>query len=274
MTAVQALTGGGGWPMRVWLTPEREPFFGGTYFPPRDGDRGGGAGFLTVLQTLADGVRRAAASGSPRRPASLAAAGPERTSSARRRGDAARRERAARSGATAIAPRAASTRARRRRAARRSSRATLPVRFLLRYHRRTGDAEALHMATSTLEQMAAGGMHDQVGGGFHRYATDARWLVPHFEKMLYDNALLAVAYLEAYQATGRDDFADVARDILRYVDARHDGARRRLLLGDRRRQPGPDGRREEGWFFTWTPDEIDAVLGAGRGARSSCATTA
>ena len=94
----------------------------------------------------------------------------------------------------------------------------MPVRFLLRYHRRTGDARrAADGRRVTLERMAAGGIHDQVGGGFHRYATDARWLVPHFEKMLYDNALLALAYLEAYQVTGRADFADVAREILDYV---------------------------------------------------------
>ena len=94
------------------------------------------------------------------------------------------------------------------------------------------------MVTTTLERMAAGGMHDQIGGGFHRYATDPQWLVPHFEKMLYDNALLALAYLEAYQVTGREDFAAVAGSILRYVELRDDRARRRLLLGDRRRQPG------------------------------------
>ena len=95
---------------------------------------------------------------------------------------------------------------------------SLSIRFLLRHYRRTGDEQSLTMATRTLEQMAAGGIHDQVGGGFHRYATDRAWLVPHFEKMLYDNALLASAFLEAHQVTGREDFAQVVRDILAYVE--------------------------------------------------------
>ena len=93
----------------------------------------------------------------------------------------------------------------------------LPLRLLLRQHRRTGDARALDMARLTLTKMARSGMYDQIGGGFHRYATDAAWLVPHFEKMLYDNALLAIAYLEAYQVTGDESYADVVRDVLRYV---------------------------------------------------------
>ena len=93
------------------------------------------------------------------------------------------------------------------------------------------------MASQTLEKMARGGIYDHVGGGFHRYSTDTRWLVPHFEKMLYDNALLAVAYLEGYQATGREDFARVAREILRYVERDMTSPRGRLLFRNRRRQP-------------------------------------
>src|SRR5262249_17494809 len=93
----------------------------------------------------------------------------------------------------------------------------LPIRLLLREHLRTGAAEALPMATRTLEKMAGGGMYDQLAGGFHRYSTDAEWLVPHFEKMLYDNGLLAVAYAEAYQVTGRGDFARVLRETLDYL---------------------------------------------------------
>ena len=137
---------------------------------------------------------------------------------------------------------------------------TLPVRFLLRHHRRTGDPDALHMATYTLERMAAGGIHDHVGGGFHRYATDARWLVPHFEKMLYDNALLALAYLEAYQATGRNDFADVAREILGDVDRDMTAPAGGFYSATDADSAAPDGRREEGRFFTWTPEEIREVL--------------
>ena len=88
----------------------------------------------------------------------------------------------------------------------------------MRYHRRTGETEYLEMATRTLDEMARGGIYDQVGGGFHRYSTDERWLVPHFEKMLYDNALLVMDYLEVYQATGRPGFARVAQDVLRYLE--------------------------------------------------------
>ena len=139
---------------------------------------------------------------------------------------------------------------------------SLSVRMLLRHHRRTGDVESLAMATRTLEAMAAGGIHDQVGGGFHRYATDPAWLVPHFEQMLYDNALLVPAYLEAYQVTGREDFAEVARDILRYVARDMTAPEGAFYSATDADSQGPDGEREEGLFFTWTPDEIAAVLDA------------
>ena len=183
--------------MTVMLTPERQPFFAGTYFPPRDGDRGAGAGFSTILAQIND---RYVAEGS-----AMAARG-------RHHGEAAASVVARRRGRAicpawkrlrnAAARLLARVRHRVRRLRRRAqvSAAAPTVELLLRYHRRTGDADALHMAVYTLERMAAGGIHDHVGGGFHRYATDARWLVPHFEKMLYDNALLAVVYLEAYQA--------------------------------------------------------------------------
>ncbi len=138
-----------------------------------------------------------------------------------------------------------------------------PVEYelLLRYYRRTNDPQALRIVTVSLEKMAAGGIYDHVGGGFHRYATDRRWLVPHFEKMLYDNAQLASLYLEAYQVTGNDDFARVVRETLDY------------LLRDMRSPEGafysatdadsltPAGHREEGYYFTWTPSEIREALG-------------
>ena len=130
--------------------------------------------------------------------------------------------------------------------------------------RRTGDEQSLTMATRTLEHIGAGGIHDQVGGGFHQYATDPEWLVPHFEKMLYDNALLASAFLEVYQVTGREDFAQVVRAILRYVErdmTSPDGA---FYSATDANSSGPSGERQEGWFFTWTPDELDAMLGGDR----------
>ena len=112
--------------------------------------------------------------------------------------------------------------------------------------------------------MARGGIYDQVGGGFHRYATDVSWLVPHFEKMLYDNALLITAYLEGYQAAGREDFAAVAREILRYVERDMTSAQGVFYSATDADSFNPAGEREEGWFFTWTPAEIEQILGADR----------
>jgi uncharacterized protein YyaL (SSP411 family) len=138
------------------------------------------------------------------------------------------------------------------------------VRLLLRIHHRSGDPRALEMATLTLEKMGVGGIRDHLGGGFHRYATDPRWLVPHFEKMLYDNALLAVAYLEAWQATGRQDFAKIAREILDYVTREMTDAQGGFYSATDADSATPDGEMEEGRFFTWTPGELERVLGAER----------
>ena len=254
MSAVQALTGGGGWPMTVWLTPDRQPFHGGTYFPARDGDRGVHVGFLTLLRRLKEAYadQRERVDGFSAR----LAEGIRETPDPGGRGlpDAALLEKAASyyqsrfdstHGGVSGAPKFPSS---------------LPVRFLLRYHRRTLDPDVLRMATLTLEKMARGGMYDHVGGGFHRYSTDARWLVPHFEKMLYDNALLAVAYLEGYQATGREDFARVAREILRYVERDMTSPEGAFYSATDADSLTPAGEREEGWFFTWTPDELQTVL--------------
>jgi uncharacterized protein YyaL (SSP411 family) len=131
------------------------------------------------------------------------------------------------------------------------------VRLLLRYHQRTGDADALRMATLTLEKMAAGGLYDQLGGGFHRYSTDASWLVPHFEKMLYDNALLVVAYAEAFQVSGRADFARVARETCDYVLREMTDAG-----GGFYSATDADSEGEEGRFFVWREDEIRRELDA------------
>ena len=134
----------------------------------------------------------------------------------------------------------------------------LPVRLLLRHHRRTQDPGSLHMALLTLERMAAGGLMDQVGGGFHRYSTDERWLVPHFEKMLYDNALLAMAYLEAWQVTGRRDLARVARQTLDYVLRELTSSEGAFYSAT-----DADSEGEEGRFFVWEEREIRQLLGTG-----------
>jgi uncharacterized protein YyaL (SSP411 family) len=131
------------------------------------------------------------------------------------------------------------------------------VRLLLRHHQRTGDADALRMATLTLEKMAAGGLYDQLGGGFHRYSTDAEWLLPHFEKMLYDNALLVVAYAEAFQVTGRADFARVAHETCDYVLREMTDAG-----GGFYSATDADSEGEEGRFFVWREDEIRRELDA------------
>jgi uncharacterized protein len=257
MTAVQLLTGGGGWPMSVWLTPEKEPFFGGTYFPPRDGVRGPTRGFLSILSEIAglwreDRTRVAAATGSLVRAVKTALAAPGPTADAPPGAPGPEPIEAAaaifrgsfdeRHGGVERAPKFPSN---------------LPVRLLLRHHRRTGDAASLHMAVLTLERMAAGGIHDQVGGGFHRYSTDAEWLVPHFEKMLYDNALLAVAYAEAFQVTGRRDFGRVVRQTLDYLLREMTSPEGGLYSAT-----DADSEGEEGRFFVWEEREIREVLGA------------
>jgi uncharacterized protein YyaL (SSP411 family) len=253
MTAVQLLTGGGGWPMSVWLTPEKEPFFGGTYFPPRDGDRGPTRGFLSILREIAelwgqDRARVSAATGSLVRAVRTALAPHGRA------GEAIPGPRAIEDAVAFFRGSFDEERGGLRRAPKFPS--SLPVRLLLRHHRRSGDATSLRMATLTLERMAAGGIHDQVGGGFHRYSTDAEWLVPHFEKMLYDNALLAVAYAEAWQVTGRRDFARVVRQTLDYLLREMTAPEGGLFSAT-----DADSEGEEGRFFVWERKELEDALG-------------
>ena len=253
MTAVQALTGRGGWPMSVWLDADRQPFFSGTYFPARDGDRGAGKGFITILRELAE-IYRA----DPARVAEAAqsiAAAVRAAMAGAASGDALPGVEVLDAAAAYYARAYDDVNGGIRGAPKFPS--SFPIRLLLRHYRRTGDAMALAMAEHTLEKMSAGGMHDQLGGGFHRYSTDERWLVPHFEKMLYDNALLAVAYAEAWQVTGRDDVARVLRTTLDYV-LREMTA----FSGGFFSATDADSEGEEGTFFVWSEDEIRALLGA------------
>jgi uncharacterized protein YyaL (SSP411 family) len=260
---VEALTGGGGWPMNVWLTPEREPFFGGTYFPPRAGVRGARQGLLELLSLQAE--RFARDPGTIAQQARAFAGRLQAASAPQAAGDLS-------SGLLEAARQAARLRFDPELGGARGAPkfpSSFPVRLLLRDARRSGDAEARQMALSTLEHMRDGGIYDQIGGGFHRYSTDARWLVPHFEKMLYDNALLALTYLEASQLSRDVRHARTARETLDYLLrdlSAPDGSFYSASDADSR---APSGQEQEGAFFTWTPAELEATLGSADAALAS-----
>jgi hypothetical protein len=259
MQATLALNHGqGGWPMTVFLTPEQEPIFAGTYFPPTD--RWGRPGFASVLNKLAevwrkdpDGLRRQAGDLTKQLKQAMQVAAPVSVGEAEL--DAAASQYAdefdAQFGGFGHAPKFPPA---------------TGLSFLLRQHHRTGDAQTLAMVTKTLDAMAAGGMYDHVGGGFARYSTDERWLVPHFEKMLYDNALLARTYLEAYQVTGKAEYRRVAVDTLDYI-------LREMTSPEGGFYSATDADSEgvEGKFFVWTPDEVRAAVPDEEDAKRFCA---
>ena len=255
MTSVRILTGGGGWPMTVVMTPDRKPFFGGTYFPPRDGARGARKGFLTILRELSSEYEsdRAGVVGKA-----------EELSKRLQRAAAPTRPTAV-PGADAIVA-AAQSRAGAFDAqnggfdSQRKFPRPVTLEMYLRYYRHTGDPEALWMVTHTLDKMADGGLHDQVGGGFHRYTVDPYWRIPHFEKMLYDNAQLAGVYLEAFQITGDPYYEEIVRRTCDYVLREMRDAGGAFWSATDADSPAPGGHYEEGLFFTWTPQEIDAAL--------------
>jgi uncharacterized protein YyaL (SSP411 family) len=269
MAAVQGMTGHGGWPMSVWLTPdERRPFFCGTYFPARDGDRGTRTGFRTVLLRLASAWRE-------KRDdvvTSAAAIATELAAHARalRPADA--------PGASAVVDHVASFVAARFDATWGGLRgapkfpSTTPVQLLLRHAARNHGphgAQSRHIALFTLDRMIDGGLMDHLGGGFHRYSVDERWHVPHFEKMLYDNALLVPALLEAWQLTGEERYARAAKSTLSFLDdtlslVEDDGTKTAFFSATDADSATPSGGREEGYFFTWTRDEIATELAADR----------
>ena len=255
MNAVQMLTGHGGWPMSVFLTPDLKPFYGGTYWPPHTSR--GMPGFDQILAAVIDAWRS-------RREQALNAA-EQLTAELQNLGDAAggmagpldidlidaavtqlRRSFDNSYGGFGQAPKFPHP---------------MDLQLLVRDFDRTDQQGPLDMVRLTLDRMAAGGIYDHLGGGFARYSVDARWLVPHFEKMLYDNALLAGAYLDAYLVTGDGNYARVLRETLDYV------------LRDMTDPAGgfysaedADSEGHEGLFYTWTPAEIEAVLGHDRGA--------
>ena len=266
MLFVQASTGSGGWPMSVWLTPQLNPFFGGTYFPPDN--RYGRPGFLAVLQNLAKAWRedrqRVVESGAQvvdQLRSYVAASGGSGASGGADPGTDAgknaldsafhafRRMFDARLGGFGGAPK--------------FPRPSVH-NFLLRYHAATGNQEALDMVTLTLREMAKGGMNDQLGGGFHRYSVDERWFVPHFEKMLYDQAQLAVSYLEAFQLTRDAQYASAARDIFSYVQhdlTDRDGGFYSAEDADSAADAAHPSQKSEGAFYLWAREEIEDALG-------------
>jgi hypothetical protein len=256
MLFVQASTGSGGWPMSVWLTPELKPFFGGTYFPPAS--RYGRPGFRELLQHLAQVWKQdrakvelsgnnVAAQLHAMASASAGMIDPdaEWLHAAFRQVERMYDKRHGGFGGAPKFPR------------------PVVLHFLQRYSFQENNPEALAMVAHTLKAMAAGGMHDQLGGGFHRYSVDDRWFVPHFEKMLYDQAQLGTAYLEAYQATGDDKLAAVARDIFEYVLRDLTSPEGGFYSAEDADSPDPENPAHsgEGSFYIWRKSEIDSLLG-------------
>jgi uncharacterized protein YyaL (SSP411 family) len=254
MNAVQLMTGHGGWPLTVFLTPELVPFYGGTYFPPED--RYQMPGFPRLLLGVAEAYRS--------KPEDVAHTAAELLDALKRMGDTRAsnqvlapalldeafrgitRNYDARNGGFGSAPKFP---------------AAMNLEFCLRTYERTRRAEALEMVVNSCRKMAEGGLYDQLGGGFHRYSTDARWLVPHFEKMLYDNALLSRLYLHAYQATGDEFFRRIAEETLDYVVREMTDSE-----GGFYSTQDADSEGVEGKFFVWSIEEINELLGAEDGA--------
>jgi uncharacterized protein YyaL (SSP411 family) len=249
MNAVQLMLGHGGWPLTVFLTPDLVPFYGGTYFPPEDRFRL--PGFPRVLSGVADAYRS--------QPDEIAQTTSSFLNELRRMSvahesnepineqllDAAAaalaRNYDPKHGGFGGAPKFP---------------ASMNLEFLLRIHHRNGNGEMLRMVTETCRRMAEGGLYDQLGGGFHRYSTDAQWLVPHFEKMLYDNALLSRLYLHVYQVTGEEFFRRIAEETLDYVAREMTDAGGAFYSTQ-----DADSEGVEGKFFVWSIEEINQLLG-------------
>ncbi len=249
MEAVQAMTGSGGWPMSVFLTPSGQPFYGGTYYPPQP--RYGMPSFSQVLLAVSDAYKN-------RRE--------DIDSQAQRLTDAIGRTASLSSGGDTLGSETlgeATGRLLQQFDQQHGGFGDQPkfpqpmtLEFAMSQYRRSGDPDVLRVAEHTLQQMAAGGIYDQIGGGFHRYSVDRIWLVPHFEKMLYDNAQLLRAYLHAWQINGRPEYR-------RAIDETVDYVLREMTApeGGFYSAQDADSEGEEGKFFVWTAEEIEAVLG-------------
>jgi len=247
MNAVQMMTGSGGWPLSVFLTPDGKPFYGGTYFPPRDAY--GRPSFERVLLSIADAWKN-------RRQELVNSAGEISEVLANLTGPTEKEKLSAEmlkaasdyfqnvfdaaNGGFGIAPKFPQP---------------TNLSMLLSYWQRTGDTQALQMVEKTLDAMAKGGIYDHIGGGFHRYATDARWLVPHFEKMLYDQALISEVYLQAYQVTKNQKYATITREIFDYVLRDMTDAEGGFYSAE-----DADSDGKEGAFYVWDPKQIEPIL--------------
>jgi uncharacterized protein YyaL (SSP411 family) len=253
MSVCESLTGHGGWPLSIFMTPEGKPFFAGTYFPKSS--RLGMPGFVDILKQIAAMWQQDRASILKSSEAITAAIQPRSGSDLSV--DAVSEETLQKGyrqlekvfdpnwGGFGTAPKFPTAH---------------HLAFLLRWHKRSPDSKGLEMVEKTLTAMRMGGIFDQIGFGFHRYSVDQKWLVPHFEKMLYDQALVAMAYIEAYQTTGKPAFARVAREIFSYV------------LRDMTSPDGgfycaedADSEGKEGLFYLWTPQEVESRLGKNLG---------
>ncbi|HKB08323.1 MAG TPA: DUF255 domain-containing protein [Candidatus Polarisedimenticolia bacterium] len=250
MNAVLVMTGRGGWPMTVFLTPDRKPFFSGTYFPKED--------FKKLIQSVAEGwkSRRQEVLTSAQTIATVVA---DLQHSAEKPADG-------KAGTDLLAGAAGAWKS--MFDAQHGGFGKAPkfpphgaLLVLLEANRSRGDAQAIGMVTRTLDAMARGGIYDQIGGGFHRYSTDEKWLTPHFEKMLYDNALLVPVYLDAWKASGRDDFRRIAEETLGWVARDMTDAR-----GGFYATVDADSEGEEGRYYLWTRAQIEEAVGPADGA--------
>ena len=248
MSVCQAMTGGGGWPLTIVMTPEKEPFFAGTYFPKDK--RGGRSGLFQILPMIADAWNS-------KRQDIMTSVGQVKnyldqlnskpagnnfsTELINKAYDQFRNGFDEEYGGFFSAPKFPSPH---------------NLIFLMRYHHSFDNKIALDMATKTLKQMRLGGIYDHIGFGFHRYSTDRHWLVPHFEKMLYDQAMIAMAYTEAYHITGEDIFAQTANEIFTYVLRDMTASEGGFFSAE-----DADSEGEEGKFYIWTEQEIKEVLG-------------